>query len=73
MLVTEDGDGVTAVDEGGEGSRGITPSERWMCRWRGACCEGGGENKEIEAEGGYLTGQERRGQEGVKRSNKRSV
>lgn len=52
----------------GEGSRGITLSERWMCRWRRARCEGGGENKE-----GYLTGQGRRGQEGVKRSNKRFV
>lgn len=41
MLVRENGDGVTAVDERGEGSRGITLSERWMCRWRGVQCEGG--------------------------------
>lgn len=42
---------MTDVDEGGEGSRGITLSERWMCRRRGARCEGGGENKEMEVGG----------------------
>lgn len=46
----------------GEGSRGITLSERWMCRWRGARCEGGGENTEMEVGGIFNgTGKERTG------------
>lgn len=54
--------------KGGEGCGGITPSERWMCRWKGAARE---EMEEVLGFNG--TGQEGTGRDGgVKRSNKRS-
>lgn len=63
--------GLTAVDEGGKGVEVL----HWA---RDGCADGeelgarGGEGDGGEGVG-YLTGQERRGQDGVKRSNERSV